>query len=238
MGAPTQTQPLPGEAPARAAVGPLTFPAMAAAAAAAAAATPHLPATFLGAADRVAHLPLMGPRRAPRNKREFYVRWLALEFGNRPRAYLSADDLAQDVGFDGLVSVRSLVPGGPASYMVPARAVRDGSVVFPHNVIFQESMPDEHLRIQGSVRRDVMGLELEFSTTPGLKFREAVERKGSVARGLQAVMVLRAHLDPTGLDLVMRLLDVFPDAVVEFACYNTRVGVLHQHTVVFEVRAY
>ena len=48
----------------------------------------------------------------------------------------------------------------------------------------------------------------------------------------------RTHLDPTGLDTVMRLLDDFPDAVVEFACYNVRVGVLLQHTVIFEVRGY
>ena len=50
--------------------------------------------------------------------------------------------------------------------------------------------------------------------------------------------MLRARVDPLGLDAILGLLDAFPDAVVEFATYEVGVGVYRQPTAVFDVREY
>jgi hypothetical protein len=180
----------------------------------------------------------------PHNKNEFFTRWRKLEFGNLPRMWTCLEDFEHDIQFNGEVSIRSLIPGGPALYRVPAELLRHDPITRTRlplrgGFIIQESMPDQFLEIQGTVSLGMDGIELEYSLAANLKFREALAPPfGHYAKHLQAVMILRNHCDPSGLDDIWVLLDRFPSAIIEFATYHVPVGVLMRRTIIFEVRNY
>jgi len=123
--------------------------------------------------------PVTALSRAPRNKREFFSRWLRLEFGNRPRAYGSVAELVRDADFHGTLSVRQLQASANVLYRVPADDVRAGRVLVPYECVLQETMPDDRLVIQGAVRRAVRGLDLDFSLEPNVTLRDALEQRGA-----------------------------------------------------------
>lgn len=56
--------------------------------------------------------------------------------------------------------------------------------------------------------------------------------------GLSALHRLQRHLDTASMENLYRLWDTYPDAVVEFSCYDHAAGVLGWNTVFWEVRDY
>lgn len=113
-------------------------------------------------------------RSAPTRKLEFYRRFRAGEFGNRPRLWATLDELVADA-YGGTVTARDMSPGGPCFYGVRPDDVRAGKAGFdPRGYRFNESMPDEHLLIQGNAWRDAGGLCLEYSEAPGIGHRDAM----------------------------------------------------------------
>jgi len=174
---------------------------------------------------------------APMSKAEFYQRYICGEFGNRPRIWESLNDLL-DSDYHGLVSIRSLTPGGKCVYRMPVSELKNcNAAEYPQGkVIFQESLPDDLLLIQGTLSRDELGILLEYSTEKNKKFREATFQ---TARGLRAHHLLRSRLDASSRADLVALLDTFETCNIEFAAYEIDVGVIpHRRGVVFEVRAY
>lgn len=181
-----------------------------------------------------------GGERAPLTKEEFYRRYHAGEFGNRPRTWDSLGALLVS-DFDGRVTVRSRRPGGPCRYGVPVSALRDGlSLTDTADATFNESMPDHLLTLQGNVWLGYDGVQLEYSTEPNVGHRQATsEPLVRRAARLEALALLRKHLWPSDLEELDELLQRFPEAVVEFSAYRTSVGVLpRRNAVIWEVRNY
>jgi hypothetical protein len=171
----------------------------------------------------------------PRNKREFYRRWLLGEFGNYPATWTTADDL-RNSGYQGPLSVRSLTPAGRMETGVSVQEALSRD--WYGGVVFQQTMPDQDLIIQGALGSDPAGLWLDFCLEPNINFRQAMA-KASQVQGLQTVMVLRSYVDPPSLDDLFELVERFPNAVIEFATFRRPVGVYpHRNTVIFEVREY
>lgn len=160
--------------------------------------------------------------------------------GNTLRTWESFEHLLFD-GYQGPLTIRSRVPGSTECYFkVPYWTVLSRASVFwdPTRYYFNESAPDEHLVLQGEVTRETWGLELKYSTKPGLVMREAM-RDAQWARGLVADMLLRAHLDASSYDALMELLDTYPNHVVEFSTYSRALGAIPgRNTVVWECRDY
>jgi hypothetical protein len=182
---------------------------------------------------------------AVRNKRAFYGRWLAGEFGNRPRAWDDEADLAAS-GYEGRCSIRYKRPDGGrwkrfgvAAAAVPAeldRLVAAGAE--RHLFTFNESMPDGRLVVQGELARGPWGLSLRYDTVPGRSMPEAMAA-GREVTGVAAVVVLRHLLDPDDLDAVAGLADRHEGHVVEFGAYEVAVGVVPgRRAVIWELRAY
>lgn len=171
---------------------------------------------------------------APRNKREFYDRWLKLEFGNRPRCWATLDELTAS-GFQGKFSIRSRIPGGKL-----ATQQRLGDKDHPtQDVVYQESLPDHLLVIQASLGRDEQhGLWIEYCLDKDVHFRQAMAQS-QFKTGLKAVLVLQEFVDPASLQDLYQLMDTYPDGVIEFATFSQPLGVLPgRRTVIFELRAY
>ena len=139
---------------------------------------------------------------------------------------------------------RGRAGGGRAVTHIPADAVtakirewaEEG--IDPELITFHESMPDESLQIQGEVARDVGGLNLSYSVERRQAMREAMEHP-SLASGLSARLILEYFLDANSREDIDMLLDLYPDAVIEFGTYERDVGLLpRRNTVIWEVRNY
>ena len=172
----------------------------------------------------------------PKTKNEFYRRWLNGEFGNYPATWRTAEDVARS-GYQGLLSVRSLVPGGK---MVTGVTVQEAlSRRWPiSGVVFQRTMPDEDLVIQGSLSYEIGGIALEYCLETNINFRQAMHKAERVT-GLRAIMLLRYYVDPASLDDLFELTRLYPNAIIEFATFRRPVGICpHRRTVIFEVREY
>lgn len=174
----------------------------------------------------------------PISKSVFYRAWLAGKFGNRQRTWESLSQLASS-DYHGLVSIRSKIPGGPCWYNIESDDLRQGSMASNNLVFFSESLPDEHLVIQGSVHRSERGLVLEYCLEKNIKFRRAMMNdRMKRAERTQALLLLMNLLDPNSYDDINELLDTYPNAIVEFATFSVNVGTLKRPTVIFEVREY
>jgi hypothetical protein len=179
---------------------------------------------------------------APKSKTEFYERYLKGDFGNRPRSWATWADLLAD-GYNGRVTLRDMAPGGPCYYGIEVEDLKKG--ILPSGCAtlsdkrFNEGMPDEFLTIQGNVWYD-LGLKLEYSCVPGIGHRDAVRQPNMrQAEGLMASSLLKTYLDPNSHDDLRELLDLYPEAVIEFSTYSKPVGVLpNRSTVFWEVRNY
>lgn len=170
------------------------------------------------------------------NKKQFYRCWHAGTLGNRPRTWASSDELAQS-GYTGLVTMRTTGgAGGVTKYRLSVESALFWGAQTP-GATFNESMPDDLLLLQGEVMRSPRGLELTWSTEPGLKMNEAMKRSTRTC-GVAA----RTRLDvlwPASQEELFELLDRYPDAVVEFSAYDRAVGIEpNRNTIIWEVRDY
>lgn len=93
-------------------------------------------------------------------------------------------------------------------------------------------------RINGELWRGPGGLYLHYSTAQ-MHLRASLDRHGRHAERSAAMAVLRWACDPTSLDDLMDLLDLYPDAVIEFTAYDRQMGTHpHREVIVWEVRNY
>lgn len=101
-----------------------------------------------------------------------------------------------------------------------------------------EAAPDELGTLQGETCRTFRGWEGTMGLSRGLRMREAMKaglllpRSPAVTRFL-----LRTYLSPASLDDLDAILDLYPDSVVEFTCYDLDFG-RGRNTIFWEVRNY
>lgn len=198
---------------------------------------------------------------APRTKKDFYARYIMGGFGNKPRTWADWKELAES-DYNGLVTARDMKPGGPCHYRVPARDIRAAykhwqrwkdaenhlyvplpqqrAAFSPAAFRYNESMPDEHLVLQGNVWMGERGLRLEYSCEKNIGHRDAVNQPYlKEAEGLLTYSLLRVHLYPSSFEDLMELLDEYEGATIEFSAYSRSVGVIpHRNVIFWECRAY
>ncbi len=169
---------------------------------------------------------------APTSKQEFYGRYRLREFGNMPSSWESKDSLRES-GFSGTVTARPKIAGGKCLYCLSVAEAID----LDWDAFYNESMPDDFLRIQGAVYRGESGIEMDYSLHPGMTMRDAM-RKPLNASGSPVRLILESLLFPASCDDVFELLELY-DGVVEFGAYSRTVGYLpNRNTVIWEVRNY
>jgi hypothetical protein len=106
------------------------------------------------------------------------------------------------------------------------------------DLTFNQSMPDEDLTIQGELTLSHRGLELHY-TTKKVPMNQALKKEQINTHGLQAILLLKRYTDPASYEDLNLLLDIFPDAVIEFSCYRIPIGhIKGRNTVIWEVRNY
>jgi len=173
-------------------------------------------------------------------KQDFVQRYIAGEFGNRPRTWLYLNKFMSS-GYQNLVHVRNMVIGGKTVYNVypidvPLIWQSIKTVGIPY--ISEMGLPDEHRIFQGEVMRGIWGLELTY-TTVAKPMRDALRESTKTGKGIIANSLLSYFLCPNSHDWLMILLDRYTNHVVEFTSYDTCWGEISGfNTLFWEVRNY
>jgi hypothetical protein len=90
--------------------------------------------------------------------------------------------------------------------------------------------------LQGEVTRTELGLVLFYGTRPGVMKQNMPDFIH--AYRLTAKMILQHFMDEPSYNNLMRLLDEYPDHVIEFSTFSVRCGSLNWNTLFWEVRQY
>jgi hypothetical protein len=178
-----------------------------------------------------------------RSKREFYQLWEEGYLGNRTRLFHTLDEAlasgASRVGF------REITQGGGkwerAERPEQIPEIYHRWVVDGKPFIMDDGVPNHRSRMQGEMCRTFEGIQGVIALGYGLP-----PMRLSIAQGLHtqyarvAVRILmQQFMDPSSQDDIDILLDLYPDATIEFTCFDVNVGHLPgRNTMIWEVRNY
>jgi hypothetical protein len=94
------------------------------------------------------------------------------------------------------------------------------------------------ITLQGEVCRTFRGWEGFMGYTPGLPMRKAFPFMRAVS-GSEVLVLFDRWMDPSSQDDLRDLLDLYPDATVEFTCFTKDVGNIPcRNTILWETRNY
>lgn len=177
-----------------------------------------------------------------RSKADFYRLWEAGVLGNKLRTWRDVDQAFSSgvtpIGFrevgkagGGKLDIvdRSLLAETAARWRAESRTF-----------VLCEAAPDQLATIQGEVCRTVGGWHgLLGRVFNGRRMRDSMAA-GDLrpCQGVQVVDLLDRFMDPASRDDLNGLLEIYPDATVEFTCYSVDVGFLNRNTIFWEVRNY
>ena len=176
------------------------------------------------------------------NKAEFFRLWEAGVLGNRTNiwrhpeeAYLSG---APEIGFREVGRA-----GGGAWTRCPREQVFDVARQWSslgRKFIMDDGCPDEKRLIQGEICRTYRGLEGYIDVGAKLPMRGAAAA-GHMKNysGSMVAWLTQKYMDPSSLDDLYMLLDLYPDATIEFTTFSVDVGVFpNRNTLFWETRNY
>lgn len=179
------------------------------------------------------------------NKEQCYLLYHAGIFGNKALTWKSYQEIIKS-GWKGLVCIRGRISleRGKVVYNVNINEVPEiinqfeKQGISKNNLSFNQSMPDEHLIIQGEIMKTSRGLFLLY-TTKKVPMNIALKQESLYAEGLKAKMLLETFMFPSSYSDLNALFDLFPDSVIEFSIYDVAVGnIPNRNTVIWEVRNY
>jgi hypothetical protein len=179
------------------------------------------------------------------SKKDYYALYNNGMMGNKPLTWNSYDELLSSSWRNG-VSIRSCkgIARSQTRFNVPFERIQQEmddlkkSGVSYSEMVFNQSMPDDKLLIQGEINRTENGIYLHYSNVKK-PMNLALKEEPKHAFGLKAEMILKNFLFPQSYADLMELFEVFPDSVIEFGAYSTTVGnTPGRNTIVWEVRNY
>lgn len=178
------------------------------------------------------------------SKTEFYRLWENGVLGNRTNIYRSPLKAWQS-GFP-LIGFRQLGQAGGGKWeRVPrsefwATVRRWFDLEYTPFIMDSATYPagDADITLQGEVCRTFRGWEGFMGYTPGLPMRKAFPYMRAVS-GSEILVLFNRWMDPSSQDDLRDLLDLYPDAIVEFTCFTKDVGnIPGRNTIWWETRNY
>lgn len=183
-----------------------------------------------------------------RSKQEFYRLWLAGCLGNRLRVWRTLEEWRAEDRSGTPVTLRVAHPSGGGSYCT--YDLRPNAVdlaylnlrtygIAADRIFIHEGAPDHKQTIQGEVCRLADGWH-GYIGRSGTRMRYAMAA-GHLrpVRGLAVKDALDRYMNENARDDLEAILDLYPDATVEFTCYSRELGILpRRNAVIWEVRNY
>ena len=105
--------------------------------------------------------------------------------------------------------------------------------------ICDDGVPNEKQTLLGEVCQSIGGLQGTLGITQ-LPMRIAM-KQGLLrpCSGATVLTLVNSYMDPSSRDDLDTLLELYPEATIEFGCYSVDVGVIpHRNTMFWEVRNY
>ena len=155
--------------------------------------------------------------------------------------------------FDGRITIRNR--NRQSKFMVPTLYSRDIDTVLLKmikqgadiNTMYIQEVPHldgcRDVKCQGcgrlmnaEIMRTERYISMIYGTHPNLSLRQDVLRNGKKLDGILAVDMIKRVGGIECYDCLQSIWDRFPDAIIEFTVFSSRVGVLNQHHVIWEVR--
>ncbi len=177
------------------------------------------------------------------SKQQFFDLWRAGVLGNRTQLWDSPlDAFASGVATIGFRQIGTA--GGGAWCRVPRSEVLKTALDWQEagrKFIMDDGVPNERSTIQGEVCRTFRGMESFLAIGHGLP-----PMRQTIAAGLhrhygylQTRVLLGHYMDPSSRDDLEALLELYPDATVEFTCFDVNVGnIPGRNTMIWETRDY
>jgi hypothetical protein len=183
-----------------------------------------------------------------RHKRDFYALWRAGLIGNYIRTWETIDEAlasgVPEIGF------REVSRGGGWWERVPraqAKETAEKWTLAGKRFLLDEGVPNHKTTMQGELTRTHEGL----CGFIAVALRQAGGRYGlppmriSMAGGMHEQMsyartraLMGVYMDASSRDNIDDLLELYPDAAIEFTCFSVNVGVMRRNTLIWEVRNY
>lgn len=186
-----------------------------------------------------------------RSKEEFYRLYNRGLIGNMLRNWDLGSwihlHLAGHYPVDVIAARCTSVVGAPVNFdLAPDKAldwIYDTAArmkINPHSYQLSECAPDHINTLQGEVIRSSRYMHLHYCLHGHKRMRytlndPAISRH---ADGLQAQILLKQYMDGHSWDTLQYIWDRWPDATVEFCCYEKPVGVLQTNTLFWEARTH
>lgn len=176
------------------------------------------------------------------SKSEFFKLWKLNVLGNRTNLWdneIDAFDSGKpEIGFREIGKA-----GGGAWEKVPRDQVLDTAEYWRsqgRKFVMDDGCPDWCRTLQGEICRTHRGLEGFLDTTGKLPMRPAIA--AGHMKSYSYVMVsylLNKFMDPSSRDDIEMLLEMYPEATIEFSSFSIDVGVMsNRNTLLWEVRNY
>lgn len=180
-----------------------------------------------------------------RTKAEMFRLWNAGALGNKLQTWKPGEQLPPGPP----VGIRYADPrggGGRCDYDVPRREVPArleewrAAGLNPEYAVICETAPDHRATLQGEIRdTEHIGLRGFLELHSKMRMRTAINAGKLKPYGpLATRMLMRQYMDEPSREHVEALLETYPDATIEFTCYDFKIGHLSQNTIIWEVRNY
>ena len=179
------------------------------------------------------------------NKKEFYKLWEDGVLGNRTRIFHNVLDAlnsgAKRIGFR-----QTNTPKGAKG----AWTLGDTCMAIPtaaewtklgRTFIMDDSVPNDKSTMQGEICRTTEGLQGFIAVGRGLPPMRITMAQGLHKHYgyLSTRILLDTYMDVNSRNDLDDLLELYPDAAVEFTCFSVNVGNLpHRNTILWETRNY
>jgi hypothetical protein len=203
------------------------------------------------------------------SKKEYYALYEKGYFGNMPKIWSSYYELIKD-NWKGLVCIRSNLSSFKTIYNVSIKDIPEIIKKLEQKGIpletlnFNQSLPDNHLIIQGEIQRSPEITlyysriqkpmkeafrqyferkeelnNLKIPSKQKLKKLDQLKKETGTVKGLRAKLILQGAMKSSSYDDLQILLETFPDSIIEFSTWECDVGnIKGRNTIFWEVRNY
>ena len=177
------------------------------------------------------------------SKREFYLLYENNLLGNKALTWNSYDEIVESEWKDCVcVRYRKNSERSKVKYNIPIDRLEhlisdlEKEGIYKKDLLFNQSMPDEKLTIQGELMQTENGFYILY-TKVKKPMNIALRESEKSVWGLKAKLILERYLDASSYADIKEILEIFPDSVIEFSSYEINVGTLPgRNTIIWEVR--
>ena len=177
------------------------------------------------------------------SKAEFYRLWNAGALGYKLRTWDSIEAFRDEPDQPPIVGLRQIGAAGGGAFWVGSTSEVWGQIsdwqAANRKYTICEAAPDELGTLQGEVCRPAhVGWAGTMGLSRGLRMREAIAKGLLTPRSPAATrFLLKEYLSPASLDDLDAIFDLYPNATVEFTCYELNLD-RGRNTIFWEVRNY